>query len=100
MVPWTPLTVLDPHWNYKPEDLQDEMRRNGQNTWSKWLLCGCVISGSTAVRTEYKAKLQASTLQHWLDCQPLLRYTHDGKLIAKAWEWIALLHAILTSSTH
>jgi hypothetical protein len=100
MIPWTPATVMDPHHDYRPQEAQEEARLNDQEAWSRWLLCGCVISGDTAVRKEFKTRSRATSLMTWLDCQPLLQYTSDGALIAKGYEWITLLHQLVQSSTH
>jgi hypothetical protein len=99
MIPWTSATVLDPHLDYGPVPEDEETRLNDQQVWEKWLLCGCMISGDNAVRQEYRTKLQATSSSQWLDSQPLLSYTNDGVLTAKAWAWLALLQNIVCSST-
>jgi hypothetical protein len=90
VIPWTPATVMDPHHDYRPQEAQEEARLNDQEAWSRWLLYGCVISGDTAVRKEFKTKSRATSLLSWLNCQPLLQYTSDGILIAKAYKCITL----------
>jgi hypothetical protein len=82
-------------------DGRDETERSASlvaTSWSRWLFCGCVISGDTAVRTEYRTRLQQTSLSQWLDYQPLLQYTNDGSIIAKAYEWIKPLHQLIIAS--
>ena len=93
VIPWTEGTVLNPHeGRYKTEQAPED------ESWSRWLLVGYLISGDRQEFEAKRPKLQKLTLQDWLDRQPILsNYTTDGAVTAKAYQWIQFAHRMMQS---
>jgi len=94
LIPWTMETVINPHEGRYQTEIAPI-----HSSWERWLLVGYLISGDTDVLLERRRELRKHTLQKWLDRQPILtKFTTNGTITAKAYQWIQLMHRLMLSS--